>query len=101
MWVHRADALTPTSKILYIHPQFKLLALAPHVAEMSQTRLHHPVNWAMPVAVYVPQQTCLSLACLKGFVVQGALRRYKNKSSFGFTRNYTHLWERMAQVILK
>jgi len=100
MWVHRADTATPTAKILSLHPRFQLLALAPHVATLAQTRLRHPVKWTMPVAAFIPQKTCGNLACLKGFVVQGALRKYRNKSTFGFTRNYTRLWERMAQVMI-
>ncbi len=30
--------------------------------------------------------------------MQGALRKYRSKAAAGFTRNYTHLWERMVQL---
>lgn len=34
--VHRADTHTPKAKFLALHPNTKLMALAPHVANMSR-----------------------------------------------------------------
>ncbi|GAX79067.1 hypothetical protein CEUSTIGMA_g6507.t1 [Chlamydomonas eustigma] len=101
LWVHRADTATATSKILGIHDSYKLVALAPHVATLAERRMKQPVSWNMPLAMYRAEEfsgTCKSLSCLKGFVVQGALRKYRNKVTGGFTRNYTHLWERMVEM---
>mmetsp|Transcript_17798 Transcript_17798/g.38324 ORF Transcript_17798/g.38324 Transcript_17798/m.38324 type:complete len:401 (+) Transcript_17798:100-1302(+) len=98
IWVHRADTATPSAKILSLHPRYELVALAPHVANLSQFRLRQPVSWALPVAPFRPQEPCASRACLRGFTIQGALRKYKSKAASGFTRNYTHLWGRMMEL---
>ncbi|KAG1678796.1 hypothetical protein FOA52_012836 [Chlamydomonas sp. UWO 241] len=96
LWVHRADTATATSKMLSLHSKLRLVALAPHVATLAQTRMKRPVTWDMPLAPYVSDAPCEELSCLRGFVVQGALRKYKSKVAAGFTRNYTALWEEMV-----
>ena len=128
LWVHRADTATATSKILLLHKKIELLALAPHVAALANTRMRRPVQWAVPIAPFVPPASspaCKTKACLikgmlfmyssslhsqlfsnfqpsrttGGFVVQGALRRFKNKTYSGFTRSYHELWRRMAEEV--
>jgi hypothetical protein len=34
--------------------RYRLIALAPHVANLSHTRMRQPVDWALPVAPYTP-----------------------------------------------
>lgn len=106
LWVHRADTATATSKILQLHSKTELLALAPHVASLAQTRMKRLVRWAVPIAPFIPlapASSCTTKACLiqGGFAVQGALRRFRNKTYSGFTRTYHDLWKRMAEEVTK
>ncbi|KAL6763640.1 hypothetical protein V8C86DRAFT_2492617 [Haematococcus lacustris] len=118
LWVHRADTITATSKMLGIHGRIELVALAPHVAQLASRRMKQNLSWAMPVAPYFPlaqpaalsstqgtlplevplQHACLSRSCLDGFALQGALRQFRSKQRQGFTRNYTALWQRLVEL---
>ena len=82
-YVHRADTATPSAKIL---------------STLASTRLRHALGWSLPVASYSRPPSCPDLSCLRGFSIQGALRKYKSKAAAGFTRNYTRLWERLVQL---
>ncbi|KAG2440176.1 hypothetical protein HXX76_004289 [Chlamydomonas incerta] len=97
--VHRADTHTKNAKFLALHPQAtRMMALAPHVANLSSHMLKRNVDWSMPVAPFEPAQPCRSKDCLQGFSIQGALRRYKSKHGNGFTRDYGALWARMLEL---
>ncbi|EFJ48709.1 hypothetical protein VOLCADRAFT_104568 [Volvox carteri f. nagariensis] len=96
--VHRADTHTPNARILFLHPTFELMALAPHVANLSRHMLKRSVDWSMPVAAFTPRKPCRAKKCLRGFSIQGALRRFKSRHGNGFTRDYVGLWQRLMQL---
>ncbi|GLC42576.1 hypothetical protein PLESTB_001115700 [Pleodorina starrii] len=96
--VHRADTHTPNARFLRLHPAFKLMALSPHVANLSSHILRRPVDWSMPLAPFTPRKPCQMKKCLRGFSIQGALRRFKSKHGNGFTRDYSGLWRRLLQL---
>ncbi|KAG2491250.1 hypothetical protein HYH03_010457 [Edaphochlamys debaryana] len=101
--VHRADTHSKNAKFLRLHrAPLRLMALAPHVANLSRHMLKRDqVDWAMPVAPFVPAKPCNAKACLSGFALQGALRRYRSKAcatSACYTRDYAALWRRLLEL---
>ncbi|KXZ48602.1 hypothetical protein GPECTOR_26g505 [Gonium pectorale] len=71
--VHRADTHTATARFLSLYPPapLRLMALAPHVANLSSHKLRRPVDWSMPVAPFTPPgPACSRKDCLQGFSIQ-------------------------------
>ncbi|KAG2488894.1 hypothetical protein HYH03_012524 [Edaphochlamys debaryana] len=96
--VHRADQVISSSKFLRVPPApMHLLALAPHVATAFGSRIHdaYPISWGAMAAPFTPQPRCKSRACLRGFAVQGTMRRWSTKHGSGLIRNFPALWEQL------
>ncbi|KAJ9522260.1 hypothetical protein QJQ45_008087 [Haematococcus lacustris] len=114
LWVHRADTITATSKMLGINGRWAHTWPGPWVG----TVMH-----AMQDSVYIPLLptdrdllSCVVLDCVpapRGTVLpgahlagaeplplnaQGALRQFRSKQRQGFTRNYTALWQRLVEL---
>ncbi|EFJ50229.1 hypothetical protein VOLCADRAFT_104053 [Volvox carteri f. nagariensis] len=49
------------------------------------------------VAAYKPPVECTSHTCLRGFVVQGTLRKWTTARGSGLIRNFSSLWEQLLQ----
>ncbi|KAG2498446.1 hypothetical protein HYH03_003703 [Edaphochlamys debaryana] len=100
--VHRADWLAPHGAAWFVQGPpcpTQLLALAPHVAEaLRQHPLgqQHRLHWGLLAAPCAPAKPCTSKACLKGFVVQGTLRQWRNTTATGLIRDYTGLWGQLG-----
>ncbi|PNH06755.1 hypothetical protein TSOC_006819 [Tetrabaena socialis] len=80
----------------------QLWALAPHVAlaAVNSQRMHgmDTVDWALPVAPFTPSTTCASKSCLRGFAIQGTLRRWSTLGASGLARNFSGLWPQMLHA---
>ncbi|GFR41927.1 hypothetical protein Agub_g2720, partial [Astrephomene gubernaculifera] len=120
--VHRADTHTPHARFLSLVASsaldpsaasssssggpdapsaLRLMALAPHVANLSSHKLRRPVSWSLPVAPFRPPPAtppCERKECMRGFSIQGALRRFKSKHGNGLTRDFSGLWSRMMEL---
>eukprot|EP00199_Chlamydomonas_sp_CCMP681_P001055 CAMPEP_0119116000 /NCGR_PEP_ID=MMETSP1180-20130426/52044_1 /TAXON_ID=3052 ORGANISM="Chlamydomonas cf sp, Strain CCMP681" /NCGR_SAMPLE_ID=MMETSP1180 /ASSEMBLY_ACC=CAM_ASM_000741 /LENGTH=443 /DNA_ID=CAMNT_0007105111 /DNA_START=18 /DNA_END=1349 /DNA_ORIENTATION=+ len=98
LWVHRADVATPSKFPLDI--RHHLVALAPHVAKLSASRMHTNVTWTLPLAPYHPNpgQECNLRSCLSGFTLQGSVHTFKTRKVTGFTRDYAKLWTQMVEL---
>ncbi|GIL64583.1 hypothetical protein Vafri_18474 [Volvox africanus] len=98
--VHRADLIGKGSRFLTDPPApLHLLALGPHVANTVRARLHNsfPVRWAPLVAAFNPISPCNSRECLRGFAIQGTLRRWSSSKGSGLIRNFSGLWPQLLQ----
>ncbi|KAG2497193.1 hypothetical protein HYH03_004782 [Edaphochlamys debaryana] len=96
--VHRADQIISSSKFLKAPPApMHLLALAPHVATALGSRIRdaHPLSWGTMAAPFTPHPPCESRACLRGFAVQGSMRRWSTKNGSGLIRNFPSLWAQL------
>eukprot|EP00798_Chlamydomonas_sp_ICE-L_P019961 gene19961-26669_t len=85
IWVHRADTATPNGKILSLHNPFKLVALAPHVATLAESRYRQPVSWAMPIAPVNMVAPCVLSPCSSGILWDRMVAEKAERASFGKT----------------